>query len=490
MAFNGVRDFSQALEKSGDLVRVKREVDWDGEAAAIVRLTNELQGPAPFFEKVKGYPPGYRIFGTPLGTYRRLAVAMGLPAGTPLRELQAEYEKRMAQPLKPMILKDGPCKEVILKGGDVDLYRLPTTMNMEGEDARYLGTWDLIAVKDPDSDWTNWGMYRARIHNKSLLGIALHIANDGGFIYYRKYEPLKKPMPIAIVVGVDPLCNVAAISPFRIGESEVDFAGGFRREPVPLVKCETSDILVPAHAEIVVEGEMLPGVTVPHNPFGEFAGYMAPPGYYPACRVKAITFRKDPIFTVGHPGTPVYDGSICSCMTLAVAHKRHLREHGVPVIDVHVPAEGGQHLMIVSVKGQRSFTPAQIQLASASNPMWQQKVLVMEEDADIFNLSNVLFHFATRCNPERGIRVEKNVYGGRLTPNLSMEEKKYNRGSSALFDCTWPVEWDRERDVPRIANFEKRYTRELKEKVLKNWKSYGFTQEIPASYQESLKKEK
>lgn len=474
MVFNDNREFIKVLEKSGDLLKIKEVVDWDGEAGAFIKLSDEKQGPALLFEQVKGYPSGYRILGSPLGTYRRIAVALGLPPETHIRKVQEEYEKRILSPIKPVITNSGACKEVILRGDEADLCRLPATMNMEGEDARYMGTWDLIVVKDPDSDWSNWGMYRAEVHNRKTLGITLHHNNDGGKIFLNKYRAFNKPMPVAVVIGADPLCHIAAIADLESQESEADYTGGLRRKPVELVKCETSDLLVPAWAEIVIEGMVLPDYEVSRNPFGEYAGYLAPPEDVPACQITAITHRRAPIFTVTHPGYPYYGGTACSCLGLAVAHKRHFREHGFPVTDVHIPVETGDLLIIVAVKKPTSFTATTLAMAAFNGSSAQQKLLVMEDDVDIFNLNDILFHFATRCHPVRGIKIFQDIYGHRLIPNLSRAEKRQFKGAGVLLDCTWPADWDREADVPSIASFEKRYPEKLKDKVLRNWRKFGF----------------
>src|SRR3990172_2819840 len=121
MAFDDNRQFIEALEKSGDVVRIKNTVDWDLEAGAIVRRVSEMRKAAPLFEKIKDYPEGYRIFGEPLGTYRRLAVALGMAPDTPYREIRAEYERRLPNLIKPVVVTDAPCKENIVRGDDVDL---------------------------------------------------------------------------------------------------------------------------------------------------------------------------------------------------------------------------------------------------------------------------------------------------------------------------------------------------------------------------------
>src|SRR3989304_3954302 len=271
MAFKDNREFIKALDKTKDVVHINQEIDWDLEAGAVVRRTNELRGPAALFENIKGFPQGYRIFGAPLATYRRLAISMGLPPETPVRALHEEYDRRMKKPIKPVIVKDGPCKENILLGDDVDLYRFPAPTIHDGDGGRYIGTWHLVINNDPDSDWSNWGLYRVVIHDKRhLTGLIVHDINQSGVIFFNKYVSKNKPMPVAIAIGPDPLCVAVAADPIAMNLSEVDYAGGLRQEPGEMGKCETSDLMVPAYSEIVIEGEMLPDVMVQEGPFGEY----------------------------------------------------------------------------------------------------------------------------------------------------------------------------------------------------------------------------
>ncbi|MDP2645072.1 MAG: UbiD family decarboxylase [Desulfobacterales bacterium] len=169
MAFNDNREFIEALEKTGDVVRIRQEVDWDLEVGAITRRVCERQDPAPFFEKIKDYPEGYRIFGAPLATERRFAAALGLNQDTPFREIQAEYSRRLERPVKPVIVKDAPCKENVLVGDEVDLHRFPAPMVHEGDGGRYMATWHAMVSKSAKKDWTNWGMYQRRKSQRGAL---------------------------------------------------------------------------------------------------------------------------------------------------------------------------------------------------------------------------------------------------------------------------------------------------------------------------------
>lgn len=473
MAFEDNREFIAVLEKSGDIVHIKQEVDWELEVGAILRRANELHSPAVLFEKIKDYPKGYRIFGSPLSTHRRLAIAMGLEPETSVKDLQMEYGRRILRPVKPIIAKDAPCKENIIIGDEVDLYRFPVPMIHEGDGARFIGTWHLGICRDPDSDWTNWGMYRQMILNRRYIAGQCDIFSDQGRIFYEKYAPKNQNMPLAVAIGADPICDLVSAASFRIGESEVDYAGALRGKPVELVKCETNDLLVPAHAEIILEGELLPGVIVDEGPFGEFTGYRSPPSRQPLFRVHAITHRNNPILSVTCMGIPPDESSLLKGIDSAVQVKRLLDQYGITYTDVYIPAEAAHHLVIIGLKKIHDYDVARVYNAVCLYGR-VATMIVVDDDIDVFNLDEVLHAFATKCHPVRNIRVREQERVISLTPYLSDKEITARTGPKVLFDCTWPLEWPKETRVPRRMSFKGAYPEGIRQKVIEHWADYGF----------------
>lgn len=475
MAYKDNRQFIEALEKTGDVVRIKEEIDWDVEAGAILRRALEMDTPAPFFEKIRDYPEGYRIFGGPTATHRRMAIALGVKPDMPMKQLQAEFERRMDHPLKPVLVKGGPCKENIMMGKEVDLYNFPAPMVHEGDGGRYIGTWDTIITRDPNSDWTNWGMYRVMVHKKDIVSIALHVGNQGGKIFYEKFAPQNKPMPVAIIIGPDPLSGVISATRIESGLSEVEFAGALQEQPIELVKCETSNIMVPACAEIVLEGEVIPDTFCLEAPFGEFTGYRTGRQWKEICRIKAITYRNNPILTLANPGIPGRFGSEGPSLARVAALKKLLRGCGISFTDINIPVEMVGLFVAVSIKRTSQGNIAtQIGHAIHSQGWQHPLVMVVEDDVDVYNIGQVLHAIATRCNPATGMRIDAFDVSTALIPYLKQEERQWRKGSSALFDCTWPVEWTKENDIPPLSSFSNIYPENIREKVEKNWKRWGF----------------
>jgi 4-hydroxy-3-polyprenylbenzoate decarboxylase len=271
---------------------------------------------------------------------------------------------------------------------------------------------------------------------------------------------------MAIAVGADPLCTVVATNAYRIGEDEADFAGALRQQPVELVKCETSDLLVPAHSEMIIEGEALPDVTAPEGPFGEYPGYRTQGANYGVlCRVKAITYRNFPINSMISLGMPVDDNAVV----------RRLIRHGLPITDVYAPPEGVCHLVIVSVKSGGREVAREILNVMTERRTRVTRLIVVDDDVDVFNLGQVLHAYSTKCHPARGTILAE--FEGRvqaLTPAYSREERRRVYSATALSDCTWPSEWSPETDIPVKSSFGMMYPEELKQKVIANWSQYGF----------------
>lgn len=477
MSFRDVREFIAKLEKEGEAVRIEEEVDWNLEAGAMLRRSAEAGLPAPFFQKIKGYPDGYRLFGGMAAKFRRMAIAMDMSPDIHPKEVAEEYLRRKQQPIKPILVNDGPCKENIHIGDQVDLFEFPVPMIHKGDGGRYIGTWHLTISKDLDSDWVNWGMYRHMLHNKNTVAILLaspvkHLWS----MYIKDYEPKNKPMEVAIAIGTEPVLAICAASVMPYGVSEVDIAGGIRGEPVELVKCETIDLSVPATAEIVIEGEIRPKETMDEGPFGEYSGYMAGErAPRPVIHVKAVTHRSNPIFTMSCMGIPVDDCCVMS-LTKGARALEVLRAQGLPVTGVCVPPETSYLLAVVAVKAQYHGVAGDIAHAIWGHPIFGHTlpyVIVVEDDVDPFNMAQVFHALITKCHPYRGIVRLEYAAVISLIPWLSRHEQKYRLGARAYFDCTWPVDWD-PADVPKRVSFAEMYPLEIQKKALDKWRKYGY----------------
>ncbi len=478
MAYSDLREYINQLETKGDLKKIKAEVDWNLELGAIMRRANDLREPALLFENIKGYGPDYRVFANVVGaakpnTYGRVCVALDLPMDTPPLEIIDELVRRFANPIKPVVVESGPCKENILKGEDVDLLKFPIPYLRALDGDRYLGTWHIDINKDPDLDWTNWGMYRHMLIDKNSFSWLANPGQHGPAIFYQKYEAKGERMPIAVVIGTDPCCTLATISLVTPYINEVEMAGGLRGKPVELVKCETSDLLVPATAEIVLEGEVIPNERRLEGSFGEYTGYCSSDrAPRPVVHVKCVTHRHKPILTVSTPGKPFDDTTFVYALCGSAALTRDLRKLGLPFKSLFLTPS----MMAVIVSTKETY-PGYIHTLSSAiwgtkSGVYRPTIIVVGEDVDVSNSDEVLWALTTRVHPVRDIHVKKRAPSHALFPFISPEERKTLTGAAVCYDATFPFEW--QENTPTVVDFQNAWPKETQQQVLNRWKEYGF----------------
>ncbi|PKN29436.1 MAG: phenylphosphate carboxylase subunit beta [Deltaproteobacteria bacterium HGW-Deltaproteobacteria-21] len=463
-----LRDFIAACEKEGVLQRIKAEVDWDLELSHIAKLNEEKKGPALLFENVKGYK--WPVITSTCTTTERLSIIMGMPKETPLVELMRRWVEIGNRKIPPKVLSTGPCKENKMVGKDIDLFKFPVPKFYPKDGGRYFGTAHVVITKDPESGWVNIGTYRLQLIDKDILGTQF-IKGKHSDIMLKKYQAMGKPMPVAVVVGADPLMFVMGGARFSAFESEYDLAGSIRGEPIEVVKCETNDLIVPAGAEIVVEGEVDANAFKDEGPFGEYTGYYSGVGTNPRnfIKVNCITHRNNPIFMATTVGRAVTD----THMTLAIAYGatlwQQLSDMKIPGIKaVYCPPEAaGRFIAIISVKQMYPGHANQVLTAAISTEMGAyglKTVIVVDEDIDPADIPRVLYAVAFRFNPLRAQIIQR----GRSTPldpSLPIESRWIT--GRLLIDATIPYDWE-EKPIPIALDPD------IVKKVQARWKELGF----------------
>lgn len=484
MPLEDLRDFLKLLEQHGELQRIREEVDWHLEMGAITRRCYDIGGPAVLFEKVKGYPKGYRALGAPLGgsqrpghsLFARTALALGLPPESPAKGIMDAYLERRGRPIKPVVVTKSALKENILLGDDVDLLKFPVPLIHDGDGGRYIGTWHTVITKDPDSSWVNWGMYRLMVHDRNTMGCLFPQQQHIGQIY-QKYEAKNLPMPAAVAIGGQPVIPIVSCVQLPPYVSEVEIAGGLQGGPIQLVKCETVDLEVPASAEIVLEGEVLPHERRVEGPFGEYMGYEAGKASpKPVFKVNAITYRRDPILAFSNMGMPVHEGQTATALIKGAEVYAELKKMGLPVRGVYYPPYGVGHMGVVSTE-----TPFVNFARRVAHAVWATKpglftyyIVVVEADVDPTNMDEVLHAIVTKCHPVSGIHPVPHTPGFPvLLPFLPPKERLLGDAAGVIFDCTWPKDWPLE-SIPVKATLENLWPKEVRDKVLGNWERYGF----------------
>ncbi len=468
------RSFIELCKKTGDVVVVEKEVDWDMELGAISRRATETDGPAVYFKNIKDYP-GQGYFVNPISTWRRAALTLGLPAHARIPEIYAEYIRRDSNQIPPTLVKDAVCRDVIIKGKDLDVTTLATPMIHHGDGGRYLGTWCIVVSKDPETGWGTGGTSRLMVHNAQYLPGWPFSPSHFGFML-KQFVNHNKPMPVAIAIGADESSHLASTSSTRKGRDEATLAGGLAGHSIEIAQCLDSDLTFPANAEVVLEGEIFPDKIAMEGPYSEYPGYRSGEmGAGILMKVNTICHKKNPILSMDCTGFKDCS-SVVTALGGGIGVQRKLEKAGLPVTGVYIPSEGAVHLFIIGVekgKGGRETTERVLNELT-QNRTYATKILVVEDDIDIFNLGEVIHAWSTRCHSGRGTII-KHVEGGaqQLTPCYNTDERMRRAGAVAAFDVSFPPSWD-PTEVPMKARFAEVYPKEIQEKVLANWKAYGF----------------
>jgi len=462
-----IRDFIARCEEEEMLHRIKAEVDWDLELSHIAKLNEERRGPALLFENVKGYTSP--VLTSACTTTERLALIMGMDRKSTLVDIMREWVNKGGNKIPPKWVESGPCKENVMKGNEVDLTRFPAPKFYPLDGGRYFGTAHFVITKDPDTGWVNLGTYRLQLLDESTLGTQF-IKGKHADIMLKKYAERKEPMPVAAVVGCDPLLFLMGAARLSAFESEYDLAGSIRGEPIEVVKGETVDLPIPATAEIVVEGEVDPEDFKPEGPFGEYTGYYSGVGANPRnyIKVNCVTFRNNPIFWSTTVGRAVTDTHMTMALTYGATLWQQLETMRIPGLKaVYCPPEGsGRFLAIISVKQMYPGHSIQVGTAAISTEMGAyglKTVIVVDEDIDPWDLPRVLLALSFRFQPARAEFIKR----GRSTPldpSLPLDQRDIT--SRLIIDATIPYEW---KEKPIEIELDEKTV----EKVRKRWKEYG-----------------
>ncbi len=403
-----LRTFLDGIKQANpeDFLVVSREVDPAFEITAItVKLEQEAKRrPILLFENVKG--TSFPVLTNLHAGRSRLAAAIHAKP----EEMQRAYLRAMENPIPPKVVSKAPVKEVILTGDRIDLFKLPQILHHQEDAGPYI-TAAISFAKDPNSDTWNCAYNRLMLKGRDTTSIHLTLAKHL-WEFQRAAEAQGKPLPVAFAIGVHPAIALGCLAIGSIDEDERAIMGGLLGEPLELVKCETSDLLVPAQAEMILEGEILPHERTPEGPFGEFTGYSLGERQREVLKVRAITHRRDAIFqdiTVGH-----LDHLMLSTTPIEANLYRAVRAMVPTVKAVRVPAP---FTCYVSIEQRISGQAKNAILAVLGADLYMKRVVVVDHDVDIFDDRQVNWAIATRCQPDRDIAIISNARGSDLDPS-------------------------------------------------------------------------
>jgi UbiD family decarboxylase len=464
-----LREWVTRVEGIGELKRVSG-VNWNLEMGAVAEMIYQAtpeNPPAILFENIPGYPPEYRVLSGMTNSPRRLALTLGLPMPKHPLDVVRAYRDRMKsfQLIDNVFVNGGPVLENVDRDGDVDLYKFPVPFLHELDGGRYIGTGDLVVMRDPETGWVNVGTYRVMIHDRNTVGLWMSPGKHGRQIR-EKYFKEGKPCPVVICCGQDPLLFLSSGNEVSFGVSEFAHAGVHRGIPFETLKGEVTGLPFPAGAEIVLEGEIIPDVLKPEGPFGEWTGYYASSVREdPVVRVKRVYYRTNPILTMARPGRPPSDYSLSKCVIKSALIWDQVEKAGLSGVQgvwCH-EAGGGRLFNIISIKQAYPGHAKQAAMLAAgahAGNYLGRFVIVVDEDIDPTNSFDLIWAMATRCDPVEDIDMIRRAWSGALDPRKRKGEMHNTR---AIIDACRPYEWIK--DFPPVAESSP----ELKAKTLEKW---------------------
>jgi len=403
-----LRTFLDLVKRTcpADFQIVSRPVDPAYEITALVaRLEKEgRRRPVLLFENVKGTT--FPVLTNLHASRGRLAAAIN---AAPDRMLPT-YLRAMERPVAPRVVPTGPVKDVVRRDAEVDLGLLPQIVHHDRDAGPYV-TAAISFAKDPASETWNCAYNRLMIQGRDRSSIHLTLGKHL-WEFAKVAEARGEPLPVAFAIGVHPAIALGALAIGSIDEDERAIMGALLGEPLELVKCETSDVLVPAHAELVLEGEILPGERTPEGPFGEFTGYSLGERPREIVRYRAVTHRRDAMFqdiTVAH-----LDHMLLSTIPMEANLYRAVRAMVPSVTAVRVPSP---FTCYVAIEQRLIGQAKNAIMAVLGADLYMKRVVVVDHDVDVFDDRQVNWALATRCQPDRDIVVVSHARGSDLDPS-------------------------------------------------------------------------
>jgi 4-hydroxy-3-polyprenylbenzoate decarboxylase len=474
MAYRDLRDFIAQLEAAGQLKRVAAEVSPYLEMTALCDKALRVGGPALLFERPTGHH--MPVLGNLFGSTQRIARAMGVTDMAALREIgqvlaslkEPEPPKGikdmgrlrdMAQALwhmVPKVLSSAPCQEIVWEADEVDLARLPVQHCWPGDVAPLI-TWGLVITRGPHKTRQNLGIYRQQVLSRNQV-IMRWLPHRGGALDFRdhaKQHP-DQPYPVCVAIGADPATILGAVTPVPDSLSEYQFAGLLRGSRTEVVKALGCDLQVPANAEIVLEGAIQPDPShasgfahALEGPFGDHTGYYNERAEFPVFTIERITMRRNPIYHSTYTGKPPDEPAMLA-LALNEVFVPLLQRQYPEITDFYLPPEGCSYRMaVVSIKKAYPGHARRVMMGIWSflrQFMYTKFVIVVDDDVDVRQWSDVIWAITTRMDPTRDTMLVDN------TPidYLDFASPVSGLGSKMGLDAThkWPGETTREWGQP------------------------------------------
>ena len=451
LRYSDLREWMREAERLGEL-RTVLGASWQEEiglaADAVIRSDH---GPAVLFDEVPGCARGFRLLINVFAGKRR-AMTLGFPDRLTKQELSEaffEHYLKKERRIAPEIVESGPVFENVLTGADIDVTKFPAPVWHADDGGRYIGTGCFTVSMDPDERWVNVGCYRAMIQDRKSVSL-LMVPGKHGHIHREKYFSRGERMPVALVVGSDPLFFFVAGTEFPYGICEFDIVGGMRGRPVELVRGKVTGLPFPARAEIVFEGYLDRDMRKREGPFGEWMGYYAGGSSpQPVLDIQAIYHRDDPIILGVPPlgGGPDEMARYRAVMRSAML-KQELAAAGLPDVRQVWCHEVGASRMLHGIAIKQRYPghakQAGVLASSCGSTVYGCKfVIVVDDDVDVSNFEELMWAMMTRCDPATSIDILRRMRTTPADPRLTPAQRAAGdlTNSRAVIDATRPFEW-------------------------------------------------
>ncbi|MCX4405376.1 MULTISPECIES: non-oxidative hydroxyarylic acid decarboxylases subunit C [unclassified Streptomyces] len=466
MAYDDLRSFLTTLEAEGQLLKITEEVLPEPDLAAAANAAGRIGegAPALYFDNVTGFSHA-RIAMNVHGSWRNHALALGLPAGTSVKDQVEEFARRWdAFPVAPERREDAPWRENTVEGAHVDLFQiLPLFRLNDGDGGFYLDKGAVVSrdPQDPDDfGKQNVGIYRIEVIGRGRLAIQPVPMHDVA-LHLRKAESLGEDLPIAITLGNDPVMTIAAGMPMGYDQSEYEMAGALRGAPTPIATAPLTGFDVPWGSEVVIEGVIESRERQIEGPFGEFTGHYSGGRRMPVIRVDRVSYRTDPIFESLYLGMPWTEVDYVVGPNTCVPLLKQLRAEFPEVQAVNAMYTHGLTVIISTKKRYGGFAKA-VGMRAMTTPHglgYVTQVIVVDEDIDPFNLPQVMWAMSAKVNPGDDVVIIPNLSVMELAPAAS----PVGITSKMIIDATTPVSPDNRgnfstpvRDLPEAKEWTKR----------------------------------
>ncbi|MDP2605234.1 MAG: UbiD family decarboxylase [Deltaproteobacteria bacterium] len=469
MPYADLREFLNKLESCGKLHRIAKPVDKDWEIAAVAKVAFESipepRRPALMFEQVKGFDMPL-VLGVLGGSRAIYCLALECE----LKDLHKKWGDAERRPIAPVRVAKGPVQDKIFRGTEVNLLKLPIPTWTVGQDPAPYVTSGYVITNDPDTGIRNVGVYRIQLKGANKLGLFINYL-QGGREHVEKNIKRGQPTPVAIVIGAEPVIGLVSVTRLPQDLDEFAVAGALRGAPVELVRCVTSDLEVPAAAEIVIEG-MIAAELEEEGPFGEYTGYMGPKSMSYKVDIQCVTQREKPIFQEFSSQMPPSESSCIRSIGRESALQKHLIEDlGLPVRDVHLfEAGGAAAYLVISIKKSHPAQPRTAMFGAWSfAPQFGKLTVVVDDDIDIRDPNLVNWALSFRMQPEKDSFIMSGTAAVQLDPSQAREDVLQQDATRRL-SSKIGIDATRKHAYPAIAVPPQEHL----ERVRNDWQSYGF----------------